>query len=229
MFTGETFPSSCFTSSFNTSGVYRIQVPHLGSFPVYCDNDAAGFGWLVIQRRLNGSLNFYRNWQEYRDGFGDLNGEFFIGLEKLRAITALEPSELYITLEDFEGQTRYAKFEEFAIGREEDGYAMIALGAYKGNAGDSLRSHYKMKFSTYDRDNDHKFGENCAFLHVGAWWYNGCLDRYEITLQILKYTSVLNCFFQQSQRTIHCRRQLRGEDVCSRHVLESLAWPQLWL
>lgn len=181
MLTGETFPSSCLTSTFNASGVYRIQVPGVSPFPVYCDNDAAGVGWLVIQRRFNGSLSFYRNWQEYKDGFGDLNGEFFIGLEKLRAITALEPFELYIKLEDFHNETRHAKFDEFAIGREEDAYPLIVLGTYSGNAGDSLRSHYKMKFSTYDRDNDKKFGTNCAFLHVGAWWYNACVDRYATT------------------------------------------------
>ncbi|KAM8713067.1 hypothetical protein ACLKA7_013392 [Drosophila subpalustris] len=145
-------------------------------FQVSCDNCIAGFGWLVIQRRLNGSVNFYRNWNEYKLGFGDLNGEFFIGLEKLRAITAVEPFELYIALEDFDGEKRHAKFDEFAIGSEEDDYALNVLGGYSGNAGDSLRSHRKMKFSTYDRDNDHEFARNCAFLHVGAWWYNQCVD-----------------------------------------------------
>ncbi|XP_017867454.1 PREDICTED: microfibril-associated glycoprotein 4 isoform X3 [Drosophila arizonae] len=141
-----------------------------------CDNCLAGYGWLVIQRRINGSLNFYRNWEEYKQGFGSLDGEFFIGLEKLRAITALEPFELYIVLEDFNGTTRSARFDEFAIGSEEDDYALYVLGAYSGNAGDSLRSHQKMKFSTYDRDNDREFHRNCAFLHVGAWWYNSCVD-----------------------------------------------------
>ncbi|EDW01260.1 GH20550 [Drosophila grimshawi] len=109
-------------------------------------------------------------------GFGNPDGEFFIGLDKLRAITAVEPFELYIVLEDFDNETRYAKFDEFAIGNEEDGYALNVLGDYTGNAGDSLRSHRKMKFSTYDRDNDREFNRNCAFLHVGAWWYNQCVD-----------------------------------------------------
>ncbi|XP_030561011.1 microfibril-associated glycoprotein 4 [Drosophila novamexicana] len=172
----KTYPTSCLTSHFNASGVYTIQVPGLAPFAVACDNCFAGYGWLVIQRRLNGSLNFYRNWQEYKDGFGDPRGEFFIGLEKLRAITALEPFELYIVLEDFDGETRFAKFDEFAIGSEEDSYALNVLGTYSGNAGDSLRSHRKMKFSTYDRDNDREFARNCAFLHVGAWWYNSCVD-----------------------------------------------------
>ncbi|XP_051861510.1 fibrinogen C domain-containing protein 1, partial [Drosophila albomicans] len=174
--TGGSYPSSCLSSFFNTSGVHKIQVPGIDPFKVYCDNCIAGFGWLVIQRRLNGSLNFFRNWAEYKQGFGDLNGEFFIGLEKLRAITAMEPFELYIALEDFDGAKRYAKFDEFAIGSEQDDYALNMLGDYSGTAGDSLRSHRKMKFSTYDRDNDREFHRNCAFLHVGAWWYNSCVD-----------------------------------------------------
>ncbi|KAH8395366.1 hypothetical protein KR222_003016, partial [Zaprionus bogoriensis] len=168
--------SSCFTIESNASGMYRVQVPNMNAFNVICNNSIAGPGWLVIQRRFNGSVSFYRNWKEYKRGFGNLNGEFFIGLEKLRAITALEPFELYIHLEDFEGQTRYAKFDEFAIGDEKDSYALNALGVYSGNAGDSLRSHSKMKFSTYDRDNDRELRRNCAFLHVGAWWYNRCVD-----------------------------------------------------
>ncbi|ALC42436.1 CG30280, partial [Drosophila busckii] len=170
------YPSSCLTTAIRTSGIYKIQVPGLAAFEVYCDADLAGIGWLVIQRRLNGSLNFYRNWQQYKDGFGVVQGEFFIGLDKLRAITALEPYELYVHLEDFEGVKRFAKYDEFAIGNEADDYALNALGAYTGNAGDSLRSHRKMKFSTYDRDNDAEFQRNCAFLHMGAWWYNACVD-----------------------------------------------------
>ncbi|XP_017867452.1 PREDICTED: microfibril-associated glycoprotein 4 isoform X1 [Drosophila arizonae] len=176
----KSYPTSCLTSSFNeskiASGIRTIKVPGMAPFSVACDNCLAGYGWLVIQRRINGSLNFYRNWEEYKQGFGSLDGEFFIGLEKLRAITALEPFELYIVLEDFNGTTRSARFDEFAIGSEEDDYALYVLGAYSGNAGDSLRSHQKMKFSTYDRDNDREFHRNCAFLHVGAWWYNSCVD-----------------------------------------------------
>ncbi|KAI8035921.1 hypothetical protein M5D96_011352 [Drosophila gunungcola] len=102
--------------------------------------------------------------------------EYFLGLEKIRALTALEPHELYIHLEDFDDTIKHAKFDEFAIGNEEDDYAMNALGKYSGTAGDSLRSHRKMKFSTYDRDNDLEFNRNCAFYYLGGWWYNACLD-----------------------------------------------------
>lgn len=147
------YPTSCLSYG-DTNGLVTVKVPGLSPFPVFCDHQLAGPGWLVIQRRLNGSLSFFRNWEEYSQGFGSLEGEFFLGLEKIRALTALEPHELYVHLEDFEGVKKHAKFDEFAIGSAEDDYAMNVLGRYSGTAGDSLRSHRKMKFSTYDRDND---------------------------------------------------------------------------
>ncbi|XP_016976080.2 fibrinogen C domain-containing protein 1 [Drosophila rhopaloa] len=172
----EVFPTSCLNSEVNENGLYTLEVPGLSPFQVYCENNIAGPGWIVIQKRFSGNLSFFRNWKEYKDGFGDLMGEYFLGLEKIRALTALEPHELYVHLEDFDETIKYAKFDEFAIGNEEDDYAMNALGKYSGTAGDSLRSHRKMKFSTYDRDNDREFNRNCAFYYLGGWWYNACLD-----------------------------------------------------
>ncbi|BFG06500.1 ficolin-1 [Drosophila madeirensis] len=169
-------PTSCLTEAIDRNGLYTLEVPALEPFPVFCETQLAGHGWTVIQRRTNGSLNFFRNWEDYKQGFGDLEGEFFLGLEKVRALTALEPFELYVHLEDFDGERRHARFDEFALGSEEDAYAMNALGRYTGTAGDSLRSHRKMKFSTYDRDNDREFTKNCAFYYLGGWWYNACLD-----------------------------------------------------
>ncbi|XP_017078660.2 angiopoietin-related protein 1 [Drosophila eugracilis] len=170
------YPTSCLNANPNENFLSTLEVPGLKPFQVYCENQLAGPGWIVIQKRFNGSLSFFRNWEEYKNGFGDLEGEFFLGLEKIRALTALEPHELYIYLEDFDDTIKHARFDEFAIGSEEDDYAMNALGKYSGTAGDSLRSHRKMKFSTYDRDNDREFNRNCAFYYLGGWWYNACLD-----------------------------------------------------
>nr|XP_017037207.1 fibrinogen C domain-containing protein 1 isoform X1 [Drosophila kikkawai] len=174
----EPYPTSCLSSEIKENGLYTLKVPELPPFSVYCENQIAGLGWLVIQRRFSGNLSFFRNWEEYKNGFGDLRGEYFLGLEKIRALTALEPHELYVHLEDFDGEKKHAKFDEFAIGSEEDDFALNALGKYTGTAGDSLRSHRKMKFSTYDRDNDREFNRNCAFYYLGGWWYNACLDRW---------------------------------------------------
>lgn len=147
-------------------------------FLVSCNHSVDGGGWTVIQRRINGSVNFYRNWNEYKNGFGDIDGEFFIGLDKLHAlITTFSPVELLIQLEDFANVTKFAKYDDFQIGSETEYYKLFKVGKYSGDAGDSLRYHEGSKFSTKDRDNDGKPSNNCAIEFTGGWWYNDCYHR----------------------------------------------------
>ncbi|EDW61059.2 uncharacterized protein Dvir_GJ20511 [Drosophila virilis] len=158
-----------------SAGIHLIQLPDFRPFLVPCDGlTAAGAGWTVIQRRFDGSVNFYRNWVEYRNGFGKLNGEFFIGLEKLHRLTTFQAHELYISLRLFNGTRRFALYDDFIIGSEKEGYEMKLLGNFHGNASDAMRTHDKMKFSTYDRDHDEFTHINCAEYHHGAWWYDFC-------------------------------------------------------
>ncbi|KAH8284517.1 hypothetical protein KR018_002737 [Drosophila ironensis] len=164
--------SSCRALNPKKSGVQKIQVGN-EKFNVYCDVEIAGRGWLVIQRRVSVSENFYRNWTSYEQGFGDLENNFFIGLDKLNKLTSLEAQELYIHLEDFSGQTRYAHYSLFHVGNAQVNYTLDQLGTYNGTAGDGLRNHLNFQFSTYDRDNDNST-INCAAKYTGAWWYKNC-------------------------------------------------------
>jgi len=141
------------------------------TFTVPCDSKLAGSGWIVIQRRMDGSVNFNRTWSEYKEGFGNLSGEFFIGLEKLHLLTQSQPHELYISLMDFKNKTRYARYSNFVIGSEKEYYELKVLGSYSGNAGDSMKYHKNMKFSTTDRDHD--IG-NCAIYYSSGWWFDSC-------------------------------------------------------
>lgn len=161
---------------FTTSNeVHLITVKGMGErIRVRCDSKLAGPGWTVIQRRLNGTVDFYQKWEEYKNGFGNLDSEFFIGLEKLYHITKTEPHELYIYLEDFDGDTRYARYDNFAVGSEEEMYALIQLGENSGDIFDEMQANKHMKFSTYDRDNDNDPSTNCAERLQGGWWYNNC-------------------------------------------------------
>ncbi|XP_037820542.1 fibrinogen C domain-containing protein 1-like [Lucilia sericata] len=157
------------------SGIYNIINPQISnnSFQVSCDLETLGGGWTIIQRRQDGSENFYRNWSEYTIGFGNITNEFFMGLNKLHALTSLaDPQELYIILEDFKGDKKYARYGIFKIDSESTDYT-LTVDDYSGNAGDSLQFHNGSKFSTNDRDNDIYSG-NCAESFKGSWWYKNC-------------------------------------------------------
>ncbi|KAM8718086.1 hypothetical protein ACLKA7_004744 [Drosophila subpalustris] len=151
-----------------SSGTYDILIPKFSSqpFKVACDAETRDGGWTIILRRLDGSVNFTRNWTEYKNGFGNLDGEFFLGLDKIHAMTAERRQELLILLEDFEGDQRYETYDEFAIGNEDQQYKLNTLGKANGTAGDSLNWHRGLKFSTFDKDNN-----KCAISFSGGWWY----------------------------------------------------------
>jgi len=164
--------SSCLTKK---SGIQQIIVHEIRTFPIPCDSDLAGSGWTVIQRRTD-SLNFDRLWEDYRLGFGELDGSFFIGLEKLYLLTNERPHELYIYLRSFENKSRFARYDHFQIGDESESFKIKSVGNYSGTAGDSLSQHLNMKFSTTDHDNDtSKF--NCASEWGSGWWYKNCAFR----------------------------------------------------
>lgn len=150
------------------SGVYTIR-PSKKAFKVYCDMSTDGGGWTVFQRRKDGSVDFYRNWDEYVNGFGNLNGEFWLGLKYINDITALSSSALRV---DFPSGY-YAKYSSFSVGSSDSKYQLSVYG-FSGNVYDSLSYHNGMKFSTPDQDNDN-WGANCASQNArGGFWYNAC-------------------------------------------------------
>lgn len=135
-------------------------------------------GWTVIERRLDGSENFYRNWSDYKQGFGNKNREFFLGLEPLhQLIIEKGPQELLIILGDHDKQIAYAKYDSFVVGSEQESYELKELGTYSGTAGDAFAEQVGQKFTTLDRDNDNSKLHNCAKLWHGAWWFGYCHQR----------------------------------------------------
>ncbi|XP_011187127.1 ficolin-3-like [Zeugodacus cucurbitae] len=170
-------PTNCMEATGNSTknGVYHIQLQNLDidDLKVFCVEDVDFGGWLVIQRRQSDSVDFYRNWTDYKEGFGDLTGNYWIGLEKLHALTSDCEQELYIQMRRRNGKEYFAKYIQFVIAGESKSYALKKLGNYSGDAGDSFYGHVGMKFSTYDRDNDTRKG-NCAKICKGAWWFKNC-------------------------------------------------------
>ncbi|XP_053695054.1 ficolin-2-like [Sabethes cyaneus] len=142
-------------------------------FPVLCDAEYEGGGWVVIQHRFNGYVDFYRSWTEYRQGFGEFDSEFWLGNDKIYRLTAAEPREIHFVLTDWENNSALAKYSSFQIGNAAEKYVLKSLGTYSGTAGDSLWRALNSKFSTADQDNDSS-NDNCAIIYHGAWWYSSC-------------------------------------------------------
>ncbi|XP_078603871.1 ryncolin-1-like [Branchiostoma floridae x Branchiostoma japonicum] len=132
-----------------------------------------GGGWTVFQRRQDGSEDFYRGWADYKAGFGKLDGEFWLGNDKLHQLTSQAQYELRVDLEDFEENSAYAQYQVFTVGSEAALY-ILTIGNYTGTAGDSMSErHNGMPFSTKDRDYD-ATSYSCAQRFKGAWWYAAC-------------------------------------------------------
>lgn len=177
-YNSKSYPRSCAESK--KSGILEILLPKFSDqpFKVACHEETQGAGWTIILRRMDGSVDFHRSWNIYKKGFGELDGEFFLGLDKIHALTAERSQELLVVLEDSQGNSSSEIYEKFAIGGEEESFALRTLGRASGDAGDSLRNHHGMKFSTYNRDNDIEPNRHCAEVYTAAWWYRGCHDRF---------------------------------------------------
>lgn len=160
------------------SGIYRIWPLNWkihGSFLVYCDMETEGGGWTTFQRRGNYNRPkdyFYKGWVDYSLGFGKLDEDFWLGNEKIYALTNQGNYSLRIDMEDKEGNKRYAVYKQFWIENEKQKYKLHVSG-FDGNAGDSFSNLNEMKFTTKDRDND-VWHNNCAESFKGGWWYSNC-------------------------------------------------------
>ncbi|XP_006010495.1 angiopoietin-related protein 3 isoform X2 [Latimeria chalumnae] len=122
-------------------------------------------GWTVIQRRIDGSVDFDQTWDRYVNGFGDLEGEFWLGLEKLYFMSQQGDYILHIELKDWKNSKRFIEYI-FSLGSKETHY-ILQLTQTAGNVPNAMSEQTKMRFST-------KEDSNCGENHSGGWWYNAC-------------------------------------------------------
>uniref|UniRef100_A0A2K5HZS0 Fibrinogen C-terminal domain-containing protein n=1 Tax=Colobus angolensis palliatus TaxID=336983 RepID=A0A2K5HZS0_COLAP len=146
------------------SGWHTIYLPDCRPLTVLCDMDTDGGGWTVFQRRVDGSVDFYRDWAAYKQGFGSRLGEFWLGNDNIHALTAQGTSELRVDLVDFEGNRQFAKYRSFKVASEAEKYKLVLGTFVEGSAGECL-------CGLSDNDQDAK---NCAVRYQGAWWYATC-------------------------------------------------------
>jgi len=141
--------------------------------------------WIVIQQRIDGSVNFNRNWTEYKTGFGNIANNFWLGLEKMHQLTSSRTKKLRIEIQSSDNSKWFsAEYDTFLIDSEAKGYAIHVTG-YSGDAGDGFNvkvttggnaTQNGMKFSTSETDNDKTKTTNCAGskLGGGGFWLNNC-------------------------------------------------------
>jgi len=146
------------------------------------------FGWIIIHQHLGYTFDWQLPWADYKDGFGSIGADFWLGLEKMHLLTSSQPYRLRVEMQ-FEDDLLWlsAEYWSFKIGDEPNDKYRLEVSGYSGDAGDSLQytgdqngngrfGHYYhngMKFTTIDQDND-EGASNCAPNRGGGWWYNAC-------------------------------------------------------
>ncbi|XP_058482210.1 tenascin-N isoform X2 [Solea solea] len=171
------FPMDCIQIMKNgnkKSGIFTVYINNDRSKPIeaYCDMDTDGGGWLVLQRRTTGKLDFMKRWRQYIAGFGNMTDEFWIGLDKIYELTNT-PTQYEVRFDLGLGSERaYAVYDNFKIASVRQKFK-LTIGKYSGTAGDAMTYHQDRSWTTIDSDNDLALG-NCALTHRGAWWYKNC-------------------------------------------------------
>ncbi|XP_062994083.1 angiopoietin-related protein 3 [Elgaria multicarinata webbii] len=163
------------TSIYNMSkipnGIYSIKPSGSKAFNVYCEMKTES-SWTVIQNRSDGSLDFNQTWENYTNGFGNLDGEFWLGLHKIYSIVNQADYILRIELEDWRANKRYIEYL-FTMGGPETDYAVL-LSKITGNIPSALPEQKAVKFSTKDHVNNRERKISCQENDSGGWWYSAC-------------------------------------------------------
>ena len=132
----------------------------------------------TIQRRISDSVDFNRGWDDYVNGFGEEDGNYWIGLEEIHQLTTMHDVDLNMNIETYEGAPFTMTLEGFSVGSVATNYQMHFWGY--SETSDRIKntifaSRYNgTMFTTRDRDNDIR-DTNCASdVYRGGWWYSRC-------------------------------------------------------
>ena len=150
--------------------------PFDNSVNVYCDMVTKDGGWIVIQRNKKNSLvNFNKNWTDYEKGFGDINTEFWYGLESMHCLTQRGQWEMRVDYQKNDKTWSYLHYNQFSVGSANEEYP-LTVGGFTGVGRDTFGYHNKMKFTTADNENDNWSDGNCAtyIKYQSGWWYDKC-------------------------------------------------------
>ncbi|XP_067655340.1 fibrinogen-like protein 1 [Haliotis asinina] len=169
---------------FSTNGTYHIR-PNGSSihFTVVCEFHVDSV-WTLIQRRIDGSLDFFRKWDEYKHGFGNISSEFWLGNEKIHLLTRQRAYGLGIDMWDWPDPSKeedvsthyFSQSSYFRVDNETSHYRLHVpqdYFSYTGFGGSGLRVHAG-PFLTYDHVTPRMRG-NCAVKFHCGWWFSTCV------------------------------------------------------
>ncbi|KAM5325082.1 tenascin-X isoform 3-T3 [Glossophaga mutica] len=170
------FPRDCGEEMQNGAGTSRTSTIFLDGnrerpLNVFCDMETDGGGWLVFQRRMDGHTDFWRDWEDYARGFGNISGEFWLGNEALHSLTRTGDYSMRVDLRAGD-EAVFAQYDSFRVDSASE-YYRLHLEGYHGTAGDSMSYHSGSVFSARDRDPNNLL-ISCAVSYRGAWWYRNC-------------------------------------------------------
>jgi len=160
-----------------TGLIYNFNAPSIptdvagcqGKISTSCCNN-----WIVVMQRVDGTLDFNKKWDEYKNGFGDPKGNFYMGNEDFHCLT--KEGKYRIRFEGklaVSGQWFVGTYPLVAIASEEEGYRLSIMDD-EGTPG-HMAIEDNMQFTTIDRDNDLS-DVNCAKINGGGWWFKACYD-----------------------------------------------------
>ena len=130
---------------------------------------------MAFQRRFDGSVEFFsRKWFDYKHGFGDPNGEYYLGNEMLHLLTTGESHDYRVEATTFNNEMKSKVIQNVVVAGEDDKYRI----KYEASSVDWTAPVYgerfrNKQFSTSDNDNDDTSLANCAQVY-GPWWHSGC-------------------------------------------------------
>ncbi|XP_058464738.1 angiopoietin-related protein 2-like [Malaya genurostris] len=154
----------------STTEYYTTAFEDNRPFNAFCEQSEFGGGWMVIQKRQDGSVNFNRSISDYRNGFGNVRGEYWLGLEKLNQLTRRSNYQLLILMEDFYNQKYHAWYNYFKVDSKAAGYR-LRIGSFLQGTGDALSVYNNEVFVTYDMSLSYAY---CARQRGGGFWHYGC-------------------------------------------------------
>ncbi|PIK45637.1 putative tenascin-like [Apostichopus japonicus] len=172
--------SEAMTGGMTVSGVYRLQPNGIANpFDAFCDMETDGGKWTVMLRRTNSTVSFLRGYDEYVEGFGDINDAFWIGLDKLYSLNKQGNTEMVVVMTDQRDTTGAVKYRNFRIGAAAAKYPLEVIAGftepvtgYTATPGNGLFYNKGAAFSAPDQDND-RSTRDCANELYGAWWFKG--------------------------------------------------------